>query len=121
MQETKKVSAYNYSCVSIIQSYDYKQVHIGLLHAEKMPEIVLLTVFKVEFPASLLRFIYHVNLECHSANFFFSVWSDKCAACSINVGMYYTALWDSLIVVFTMWLDSVLLTCLFTDFGIGCM
>ena len=32
-----------------------------------------------------------------------------------------TSLRDSLIVVFTMWLDSLLLTCLFTDFAIGCM
>ena len=31
------------------------------------------------------------------------------------------ALRDSLIVVFTMWLNSVLLTCLFTDFAIGHM
>ena len=32
-----------------------------------------------------------------------------------------TALQDSLIVVFTMWLHSVLLTCIFADFAIGRM
>ena len=32
-----------------------------------------------------------------------------------------TALRNSLIIVFTMWLDSVLMTCLFEDFAIGRM
>ena len=51
----QQVSAYNPSFVSIIQSYTCKQVPVGLLHAEKMAKVVLLNVFRIGFPASLLR------------------------------------------------------------------
>ena len=50
----QQVSAYNHSFVSIIQSYDCKQVAGGLLHAEKMAEVVLLSVFRIGLAASLL-------------------------------------------------------------------
>ena len=42
--------------VSILQSYDCKQVPVGLMHAEKMAEVVVLIVSKTGFPASLLLF-----------------------------------------------------------------
>ena len=50
----QQVSAYNCSFVLIIQSYDCNQVPIGLLHAEKMAEVVLLNVFRIGFPVFLL-------------------------------------------------------------------
>ena len=37
-----------------MQTYDCKQIPIDLLHAEKMAEVVLLNVFRIGFPASLL-------------------------------------------------------------------
>ena len=36
------------------QSFDCKQTPISPLHAEKLAEAVLLYVFKITFPASLL-------------------------------------------------------------------
>ena len=39
----------------------------------------------------------------------------------VVVEQLHTALQDILIVVFTLWLDAVLLTCLFADFAIGRM
>ena len=51
----QEVSAYNCSFVSIIQSYNCKQVAVGLLHAVKMAEVVLLTVFRIVFPEYLSR------------------------------------------------------------------
>ena len=46
--------AYNHSFVSIIQNYECKQVLVSFLDAEKMVEVVLLNVFRIGFPASLL-------------------------------------------------------------------
>ena len=48
-----QVSGYNRTFLSIIQSYDCKQVAVGLLHAKNMAEVVLLNVLKIGFPASL--------------------------------------------------------------------
>ena len=50
----QQVSAYNRSFVSIIQCYDCKQVPVGLSHAEKIAEVVLLSVFRIGFSASRL-------------------------------------------------------------------
>ena len=59
----QQVSAYNHSFVSIIQRFYCKQVPFGLLYAVKMAEVVLLKVFRIGFPASLLLFIYSRHLE----------------------------------------------------------
>ena len=48
---SQQVSVYHHSFVSIIQSYDCKQVPGGLLLAEKRAEVVLVKVSKVGFPA----------------------------------------------------------------------
>ena len=50
----QEVSAYNRSFVLNIQSYNCKQVPVGLLHAEKMAKVVILNVFRIGFPLSLL-------------------------------------------------------------------
>ena len=57
----QQVPAYNRSFVSIIQSYDCKQVPVGLLHAEKVTEVVLLNVFRIGFPASLLLHYFNTK------------------------------------------------------------
>ena len=49
-----QVPSYNRSFDSLIQSYECKQIPVGLLHAEKMAEVVLLDVFRIGLPASLL-------------------------------------------------------------------
>ena len=46
---------YNHSFVSIILSYDCKQVPVGLWRAEKIAEIVFLNVFIIGFTTSLLN------------------------------------------------------------------
>jgi hypothetical protein len=49
----QQLSAYKCSFVSIIQSYNCKQIPEGFLHAEKMAEEILLNVFRTGFLASL--------------------------------------------------------------------
>ena len=39
-----------------MQSYDCKQVPVGMLQAEKIAEVVLFDVFRIWFPASLLKY-----------------------------------------------------------------
>ena len=48
----QQVSGYNFSFVFIIQSYDCKQLPVGLLHAEKTDKVVLINVFRIGFPVS---------------------------------------------------------------------
>ena len=43
-----------HSFLTVTQSYHSKMTHISELHAEKIPEAVLLYVFRIAFPASLL-------------------------------------------------------------------
>ena len=50
----QQISAYNHSMVLIIQSYDCNQVPVGIFHAEKTAEVVLLRVFRIGLPASFL-------------------------------------------------------------------
>ena len=62
-EREQQVSAYNRSFVFNIQSYNSKQVPVGLLCAEKMPEVVLLNVFRIGFPASLIGQFHTKNLK----------------------------------------------------------
>ena len=48
-------SAYNQNIITIIQSHGSKEILINLLHAKKMAGAVLLYVFDIGFPASLLQ------------------------------------------------------------------
>jgi hypothetical protein len=58
------VFAYNHIFVSIIQSYDCKQIPVGLLHVEKMADVVLLNVYRIGFRAYLLwKFTTILNLQ----------------------------------------------------------
>ena len=50
----QQVSAYNHSFFSIIQSHGCKEILFSLLHANKIADAVLLYVFNIRFPASLL-------------------------------------------------------------------
>ena len=49
-----QVSTYNSSFEWLIHSYNCMQIHVSFLHAEKIAEVVLLNLFRIEFPASLL-------------------------------------------------------------------
>ena len=40
----QQVSAYNHSCLTIIQSHGCKETPVGILHAEKMVELILINV-----------------------------------------------------------------------------
>ena len=42
----QQLSSYNHRFVSFIQSYNSKQVPVGIFHAEKMGKIVIFNVFK---------------------------------------------------------------------------
>ena len=61
----QQVSDYNCSFVSIIQIYNCKQVPVGLLHAWQMAEVVLINIFRIGFPASLLnRVLTEQGIRC---------------------------------------------------------
>ena len=42
-----------------MQSYDCKQVPVGVLHTDKMAEVALLKVFRIGFPAYLFSSKFH--------------------------------------------------------------
>ena len=50
----QQVSAYNHSFLTIIQSHCCKEILFSLLHVKKIADVVLLYVFNIGFPASLL-------------------------------------------------------------------
>ena len=43
--------------------YDCKEIPTGLLYSEKLAESILLRVFKITFPASLLKLFYNYMYE----------------------------------------------------------
>ena len=50
----QQVSPCYYSCLTVSRSYHSKMTPISALHAEKIDDAVLLYVFRIAFPASLL-------------------------------------------------------------------
>ena len=59
----QQVSPCYHSFLAVTQRYNSKVTPIRELHAEKIAEAVLLYVFRIAFPASLLlRFIYKTIL-----------------------------------------------------------
>ena len=53
----QQVPAYKCSFELLIQSYDCKQIPVGLLHAEKMADLAFRNVFRIGFPALLLAYV----------------------------------------------------------------
>ena len=51
----QQVLAYNHSFITIIQGHGCKEILFSLLHAKKIADAVLLYVFNIGFPASLLE------------------------------------------------------------------
>ena len=47
----QQVSAYNHSCLTIIQSHGCKETPVGILQAEKMAELILINVLLIGFSA----------------------------------------------------------------------
>ena len=54
----QQVSPYNNSFLTITQSHGCKEILFSLLHAKKIADAVLLYVFNIGFPASLLNMIF---------------------------------------------------------------
>ena len=64
----QQVSAYNHIFITIIQSLGCKEIHVGLLYAEKIAEVVLLNVLWIGFSASTLKEYFTILLSWTSQN-----------------------------------------------------
>ena len=61
----QKVSAYNCSFITIIQSPNCKETYISLYHAKKKADAVLIYIFDIGFPATIFLLNIEIKTPCN--------------------------------------------------------